>query len=376
MSDGSVFVLNASGESYEQIGNSRQDGPSSLTDGFMEVQKMRLFLVVIFCVLVSPILAYPTDISPNGDIVYARAPLEHIGGPDDIVKRNSRTGNETILVSHTQMPEGFVNDVSFLRVSPDNKYIVLGQQRGYSGGGIWLWEKKTRRFKKILSEPAQGIADWSRSGRYLLVQSSNEHTLVYDTSSNRFINTALPPTLKIVTWSAVEDSLIVVSNLGTKGSTAQLFPIKGKPRFLFSWPSHILQIEQSRDSLHYALFDGSSVFIKDNSNSSFKKLDIRSDNESFSVSMQFNLKGTELAVLTDASKGEPLRATVSELWIADVSASEIKRLARWEEVNTLELESSGSLPGDLVGWLPNGNSILLTNLEICVINSPPAKLQR
>lgn len=329
----------------------------------------------------------------KGTVIFLRASGHQSDSKADVMEKNLSTGRIKTIISHKSLPKGFKTRISSATPSPDGKYLhivgssgwvfkdkatgkirtIFGESFSYGGeeepsGAInssdWCWDRERAILTRI-SPPAEAAgygwtssdspAVWSPKGNRLLIKRDFQEApytnwvYIYD-AKTRSVRTISTGAIDLAVWSGTGSGVIESKYTEGNGSIVSYAGAGVKTKELFKWPREISSIAQSPDGSILAVFDLSACYLLKINGRLISKLRVPVQEETFSVTFQFNTSGTCLAAFTSYSYGEPHIGLAQQLWVTDIKSMKTHKIANWNETF-----QGSDLATDrwILGWLPD-----------------------
>ena len=324
-------------------------------------------LAAAFCIVFLSVGVISANAS-YGKLIYAQAFDKRPYGSSDVFERNLDTGKSQIIIPYKSLPKDFRGYISYLSVSGDGRYLMIGVcTKPYEGNSIpatpsisrlWLWNRKTRNVVAV-PRPSGSPVGWSHGSRCYAFLEYDTQVSWYDAVTGKLKIAKLPKTCQEAVWSSTRESLLLACAGYDEKTTVYEQPMSGRRLILFGGLVGILSLEQSPSGQRYALCDGKSVYTIGKGGSRKRRLPIATDADHLN-NMQFSYSSADskLAIVNRYSYGEPAVNTSESLWVADVSSSKATSLASW--VTSVPPYGGTSIFHWIEGWASDSKSVLVS----------------
>lgn len=324
--------------------------------------KRLVFLVVL-------LLAAGTSATASyGKLIYAETLDKRPYGPSDVFERNLDTGKSQTIISHKSLPKEFRGYISYLSVSGDGRYMMIGEwTKAYEVNTIpatpriarlWLWNRKTHRLVAV-PRLSGGPIGWSHGNRYFAFLEYDTQVSWYDTVTGKSKSARLPKTCDLAVWSSTRDSLLLACAGDDEKTSVYEQPVSGARRVLFGGLVGIQSLDQSPDRQSYVLCDGKSVYTMGKGRK--RRLPIATDPDHLNnADFSYNSTGSRLAILNSYSYGEPAVNIDESLWVADMKTGKATNLTSWV-TDVPPGDGSTTIYHSPAGWSSDGRSIIISS---------------
>lgn len=322
--------------------------------------------LVAFCALL--VSAGMSANASYGKLIYAQTPDKRPYGPSDVFERNLDTGKSQVVISHKSFPKGFRGFISYLDISRDGRYLMIGEfTKPYEGNSIpaipnisrvWLWDRKTHHVDAV-PRPSGSPVGWSQGNRYFAFLEYDTQVSWYDVLTVKPKSAKLPKPCQDAVWSSTRESLLLACADYDDKTRVYEQPVSGTRRVLLSRLVGIESLAHSPDGQSYALSDGKSVYTTGKGRTSKRRIPIATDPDHLNnVNFLYNSAGGKLAIINRYSYGEPAVNTNESLWVADVSNGKATSLASW--VTSVPPYDGTTVFHSIEGWASDSKSVLVS----------------
>lgn len=310
----------------------------------------KLKRISAICALLLLTLPVFGSTSKSGKIYYVKS--------HEVLEVDLKTKSEKIAVPNELIPEQLRGKIETAVVSPSGKYLLLKDV----SDGFWIWnrEDKTTKFLskgEVFTGYYKGPV-WSAYNDYLLWNES----LYYKPQTEK-VEISRPekaknlvygpfPNVTLTNWAENGKGLIIVGSKDQK-SEVYLQPLTGRRKLLFKWPREIIQITQSHNGTHYAIWDKSGIYLTDDLGKNAKRLPIKIDG---TTETKFNTSGSKLAVFTNYNYGEPHIYYDYALYIIDTTAKRVMKPNIAWTASSIQFDTEEYLRY-LDGWMADNKTV-------------------
>lgn len=310
-----------------------------------------------------------------GKVIYVQTVDKSSAGPADVIERDLDSEKTQVLIAHSDLHRDFKSSIGSLSVSPDGSRLVLGESvlaklegseaSDVIGLKLWLWDRATKAFRLIVTNPEAYQVFWSHTGRYILIIGAyGSRFSVYDTSNQKLSEYKMPGAISALSWSAGGTGVICAIPEKKPESTVHFQPLaSGDRRGLFRWSREITAIAESPDGSQYAIYDESGVYLVSGDTKTVRKLSLPVKGASTTADLLYNPKCSKVAVLVSTGLGdqEPLVNVDEFLWSVDAASGEGAHLGTWHEsYQAISPEKGEVVTRSLVDWLSDGKSLIIS----------------
>ena len=304
-----------------------------------------------------------------GKLIYAQTLDKRPCGRSDVYERDLDTGRSQVIISHKSLPKRFAGYISYLSVSGDGRYLMIGEYtKPYEGNSIpatpvisrlWLWDSKTHHLITVPTLSGKPIG-WSHGNRYFAFLEYDKQVSWYDAATSKSKSVKLPKTCEDAVWSSTRESLLLACAGYNERTPVYEQPVSGTRRVLFGGLVGIESVKQSPDGQSYALCDGKNVYIIGKGGTGKRRLPIATDPDHLnSADFSYNATGSRLVILNTFSYGEPAVNIQESLWVVAVNSGKATNLATWL-TDVPPGDGSTTICHSPEGWSSDGKSILVS----------------